>query len=695
MTKLPDFSSLAVTPRNHFRLLFFAAAIQLAARLETGADGTAAPTAFLQRYLDEAGASGLDMLALAGLASNWLANCQAWAGDAELPLNRLIRAAALSPAALMALFMAGLPEEDSRFGDLYAELQGGAREPSPGLLAALAEADVADSRASIAANNLADNMADACADSADTQIRQLLDIGLLQTLNPETARGNWRLRVPAVLWDALSGSVGKLPAGLRHTPAWAAPRLDQLALPDALQSGLEILPALLRSGAASTLILRGPHHNGRATLLRALAGEMGMGTLEIAPGLLADGLLPQIGLLASLLGALPLFRPEPAPGEAWRLPELPGWDGPLGIVLGRQGGIQGPGAERALTLRLAWPDEWARRQLWLAQLPELHGAALTDALRLRLTSGRLVAAASLARLQAALAGHEVPTAADLRAACRNLGSEALEPMAQPVTADGDWRHLVLPEHVVEELRALVARCRHRERLREMAGAAIRDGLSAGVRALFKGASGTGKTLAAGVLAAELGLPLYRVDLAAVVNKYIGETEKNLARLFDRAEELDVILLFDEGDALLAKRTEVTSAHDRYANLETNYLLQRLEGYQGIVLIATNLGENIDSAFLRRMDLVVEFPRPESEARLAIWRLHLPERHRVEADFLREVAQRCVLAGGQIRNAALHAGLLALEAGGELTRQHLDAAIRREYRKSGAVCPLRGSPEARP
>jgi hypothetical protein len=392
-----------------------------------------------------------------------------------------------------------------------------------------------------------------------------------------------------------------------------------------------------------------------------------------------------------LLSALPLFRPEPAPGEAWTLPELPGWDGPVCVILGRQGGIQGVGAERALTLRLPWPDKAARCQLWLQHLPELHGATLTSALRLRLTSGRLVAAARLARVQAALAGHGVPTPADLRAACRNLGSEALEPMAQPAATDGDWRHLVLPDYVVEELHALVARCRHREQLREMVGVAIRDGVSAGVRALFKGSTGTGKTLAAGMLAAELGLPLYRVDLAAVVNKYIGETEKNLARLFDRAEELDVILLFDEGDALLAKRTEVNTAHDRYANLETNYLLQRLEAYQGIVLITTNLGENIDSAFLRRMDLVVEFPRPESDARLAIWRLHLPERHAIDAEYLRAAAQRCPLAGGQIRNAALHAGLLALESGSELTRQHLDAAIRREYSKSGAVCPLRSAP----
>jgi len=392
MTDLPDFSSLAVTPRNHFRLLFFAAALQFAARLNT----EAGPPAFLQRYLDEAGADTLDAAALVELADNWLANCQAWAADADLPLNRL-RAAGLSAAALRLLFIAGLPEEDGRFGDLFAELQGGQREASPGLLAALAE------------TTSAPEQPDDQADAADTQVRHLLDLGLLHVLNPEAPRGSWRLGVPAVLWDALAGyagttTTGRLPAGLRHTPAQVAPGLDQLALPDSLRAGLAALPALLRSGAAGTLILRGPHHNGRATLARALAREIGMGTLEITPARLQAG-VPQLGLLATLLGALPLFRPDPAPGEAWSLPELPGWAGPVCVVLGRQGGIQGAGAECALTLRLPWPDASARRQLWLQHLPELHGDmetnVLTSALRLRLTSGRLVAAASLARVQAA------------------------------------------------------------------------------------------------------------------------------------------------------------------------------------------------------------------------------------------------------------------------------------------------------
>jgi SpoVK/Ycf46/Vps4 family AAA+-type ATPase len=225
----------------------------------------------------------------------------------------------------------------------------------------------------------------------------------------------------------------------------------------------------------------------------------------------------------------------------------------------------------------------------------------------------------------------------------------------------------------------------------MVGPALSGSLNAGVRALLKGPSGTGKTLAARVLAASLGMDLYRVDLSAVVNKYIGETEKNLHRIFARAEELDVMLLFDEGDALLGRRTSVSTANDRYANLETNFLLQRLEAHEGIVLVTTNAAEHIDSAFQRRMDVIVDFRAPETAERLAIWRLHLPAEHRVPEGFLREVAHRCALTGGQIRNAVLHAALLASADGGPIDPDALEAAIQREYRKRGAVCPLRPAP----
>jgi SpoVK/Ycf46/Vps4 family AAA+-type ATPase len=184
------------------------------------------------------------------------------------------------------------------------------------------------------------------------------------------------------------------------------------------------------------------------------------------------------------------------------------------------------------------------------------------------------------------------------------------------------------------------------------------------------------------------MDIYRVDLASVVNKYLGETEKNLGRIFSLAEELDVILLLDEGDALLARRTAVQTSNDRYANLETNYLLQRIESFEGIVLLTTNAGDHIDSAFQRRMDVVVDFRAPEAPERWVIWQLHLPTDHEIDGTLLREIAARCPFTGGQIRNAVLHAAMLALDQGASMRTEHLEAAVQREYRKSGAVNPLR-------
>jgi SpoVK/Ycf46/Vps4 family AAA+-type ATPase len=210
----------------------------------------------------------------------------------------------------------------------------------------------------------------------------------------------------------------------------------------------------------------------------------------------------------------------------------------------------------------------------------------------------------------------------------------------------------------------------------------------GVRALFQGPSGTGKTLAAKLLAAELGMDLYRLELSSVVSKYIGETEKNLSQVFALAEELDIILLVDEGDSVLAQRTAMHSSNDRFANQETNYLLQRIETFEGILIITTNAAELIDSAFQRRMDVVVDFRSPDASERWEIWTLHLPARHAVDTGLLRDLSARCALTGGQIRNAVLHASLLALNEGGAIGSSHVEAAVQREYRKMGGVYPLR-------
>ena len=289
---------------------------------------------------------------------------------------------------------------------------------------------------------------------------------------------------------------------------------------------------------------------------------------------------------------------------------------------------------------------------------------------------------------AALDGRTTVTLADVQQASRTLNRQTLDTLAACVPTSGGWEHLAVSAQTCAELADLESRCRHRERLPAAVGAALGAQLNAGVRALFSGPSGTGKTLAARLLASELHMDLYRVDLSTVVNKYIGETEKNLHQIFARAEELDIILLLDEGDALLTQRTGVQTANDRYANLETNYLLQRLETFEGIIIVTTNAGERIDSAFQRRLDVVVYFRPPEAAERWSIWQLHLPADHAVDDALLREVAGRCTLTGGQIRNAVLHASLLALNDGGLVTSAWLKAAVQREYRKAGAVCPLR-------
>jgi SpoVK/Ycf46/Vps4 family AAA+-type ATPase len=269
-----------------------------------------------------------------------------------------------------------------------------------------------------------------------------------------------------------------------------------------------------------------------------------------------------------------------------------------------------------------------------------------------------------------------------------LNRQAFDTLATRVETRGTWSDLSASTEILQELRDLESRCRNRERLQAIFNDNLRGQMNVGVRALFSGPSGCGKTLAARVLAASLKMDLYRLDLSSVVNKYIGETEKNLNQVFSRAEELDVILLLDEGDALLTQRTGVQTSNDRYANLETNYLLQRLEAFEGILVVTTNAGDRIDTAFQRRMDVVVTFRAPDAAERWLIWQLHLPRTAALDQLLLEEVASRCTLNGGQIRNAVVHASLLALNDGGLITSAHLTAAVQREYRKSGGICPLR-------
>jgi SpoVK/Ycf46/Vps4 family AAA+-type ATPase len=264
-------------------------------------------------------------------------------------------------------------------------------------------------------------------------------------------------------------------------------------------------------------------------------------------------------------------------------------------------------------------------------------------------------------------------------ACRSHARPRIEGLGQRIASPASWDDLVLPPAQREVLRDVAAHVRNRATVYERWGFAGQGSRGLGISALFSGASGTGKTMAAEVIANELRLDLYRIDLSSVVSKYIGETEKNLRKIFDAAEEGGAILLFDEADALFGKRSEVKDSHDRYANIEVSYLLQRMESYRGLAVLTTNLKSALDTAFLRRIRFIVQFPFPDAEQRADIWRRVFPRATPTEGLDAELLAQLNV-AGGNIRSIAVHAAFLAADAGEPVRMEHVLRAARSEYAK---------------
>jgi SpoVK/Ycf46/Vps4 family AAA+-type ATPase len=255
----------------------------------------------------------------------------------------------------------------------------------------------------------------------------------------------------------------------------------------------------------------------------------------------------------------------------------------------------------------------------------------------------------------------------------------LDGLGQRIEPSADWAELVLPPERLDALHQLAAQVRRRSVVYDDWGFGKRGSRGLGISALFAGPSGTGKTMAAEVIARELRLDLYRIDLSAVVSKYIGETEKNLRRVFDAAERGGAVLLFDEADALFGKRTEVQDSHDRFANIEVSYLLQRMEAYAGLAILTTNMRAALDDAFVRRLRFVVEFPFPDAPQRAEIWRRVFPAGVPL-AELNFDALARMDIAGGNIRNVALGAAFLAADAEEPVGPTHLIAAARTEYAK---------------
>jgi AAA+ superfamily predicted ATPase len=474
--------------------------------------------------------------------------------------------------------------------------------------------------------------------------------------------------------------------------------LDEVILPAELKATLARLAGA--AGHSALVYLQGPYGVGKRTTAEALCREAGAALVVADAARLAAGEAPEaavaaVGREALLRGATVLWEGFDAlladERAALRDAVLREAEGRGVTFLAGEAPWEpadAPPGQAFYRVALGRPAHPERVRLWGAHLNGDGHAVDVEALagRFRFSGGQIRDAAATAR---ALARVRDPGGAlsmdDLFAACRLQSNPRLASLAQKVAPHHGWSDIVLPPDRQQQLREIVNSMKHRALVMHEWGFGRKLAMGKGLNALFAGPPGTGKTMAAGILARELGLDLYRIDLSTVVSKYIGETEKNLARIFTEAETSHAILFFDEADAMFGKRTEVRDSHDRYANLEVSYLLQRMEEYEGVVVLATNFRKNLDEAFVRRMQFTVDFPFPGERERLRIWEGVFPEALPREPGVqLEPLARRLELAGGNIRNVALAAAFLAADEGGLLGMRHLVRAARREYQKMGKV-----------
>jgi hypothetical protein len=594
----------------------------------------------------------------------------ALAQGAPVRLRRLAVDAGLTDLDTEILVVALVPDLDSRFERLYGYLNDDVTRRRATVGLALALADVSPASASARARLMPG------APLIDRSLIVLDDVD-----RPFLTRA---LRVPDRVAAHLLGDDGADPAlvGVLTAPVpFPGERAEQLSR--ALRAGQRLI-YVRESGA-------GIGSSVAATALRA-AGRpvLGVELSRLAQGRDPREAVTVLGREALLRGAGVVAGPVESltdhPEALRLLTELPV---PVAVVG-----------------RVTWDPAWTdgvplvvdagsltptdRIELWSAELLRRSGAPAdgvdTEAIPAHFVLGpnqvaRAVAAASA---NAALDGGAM-TAEDLRRGARAQNAAGLERLARRVEPAVGWDDIVLPDNARGLLRDLAARARNRDRVLVEWRMRQGGGRGRGVTALFAGDSGTGKTMSAEVIAGELGLDLYTVNLATVVDKYVGETEKNLERIFTEAGGVNAVLLFDEADAIFGKRSEVRDAHDRYANIESAYLLQRMETFDGLAILSTNLRSNIDDAFTRRLDMIIDFPAPDERSRLAIWqrclRPPVPVADDIDLDFC---ARAFTMSGGNIRSAATTAGYLAAGAGGSIGMAELISAIAAEYRKMGRL-----------
>ena len=516
-----------------------------------------------------------------------------------------------------------------------------------------------------------------------------------------------RARVTERVIDLLHGRDVLDPDVARHGQLLPPVAPDALVLEAARLADVvalfEAATEAARDGRAHpAVILSGPEGSGRTSLATAAASALGLRVLRIrcaglprdeaslrafGPAIVREVILWRAVLV---LEALDQLAPDLSAStlDELLLAELAG---PIAATVGRITERPPKLARGSVILELGVPAEGARAELWRRALGEEVAPDVSRwaAERYTITPGVLARAAESARARAVARGRTGgdPTvrAPDIHDGLRAALDAKLGTLGTRISWQQRWDDLILPEDSVAEVREFIARVRHRRAVYDDWGFGRKVAKGMGLSALFAGPPGTGKTMVAGLIAADLQLDLYQVDLSKVLSKWIGETEKNLAGLFEAAESGHAILLFDEADSLFAKRTQVQSSNDRYANLEVNYLLQRMEAFAGITILTTNNDTAIDEAFKRRLSLKIDFPVPESDERARLWRVMLPAEAAVGPDLDFEVlAERFEMTGGYIKNAVVRAAFLAADEGSPIAMRHLTRAARAEYQGMGKI-----------
>ena len=619
-------------------------------------------------------------------------------GD-DSPWQKVVREFCLSSLEQEVLLLAVAPEIDLKYETLFAYLNNDITRKWPTFDLALRVCALTSEQKSDVRHSLLPQAT-------------LLGSGLLQPISPAAGHSSWLstgFAAAPVVSHYLSGThcldpcLATFVEERQQTAGW-----DRVHVSCEQKATLRRLANVFRKSSDKPLVVfSGRDGMGRGLAAEAVCLDLGISLLRVdLAGLRAAGenvsrlvqaiLLEQrlrpAGLYLDKVEALLGKEDEPLPEFRGLLKIMSNAKGPVFIACGS--GLRWrehlPG-QRAFSFHFDEPDYATRLQLWENAVAPLDAKiersdleGLAD--RFVLSPGQISCAAT-ATADAQALSNRLPSidATGLFEAARAQSDHSLGNLAVKVRAIHHWEDLILLRLTLQRVKEITAAIRYRHVVYSEWGFGKRLASGKGLKVLFSGASGTGKTMTAGVIAKDLGLDLYKIDLSAIVSKYIGETEKNLDRIFRAAQCSNAILFFDEADALFGKRSEVKDAHDRYANIEVAYLLQKIEEHEGVVILASNLSKNIDEAFSRRMHYVVEFPRPDESHREQLWRGMFPPEVPLGADVdVRFLARQFPIAGGDIKNVALDAAFLAAQDGRVVTMKQLLQALARQMLKQGQI-----------